>query len=179
MKTPKGKVARLPANIRNQLNEMLYDGFPAPDLIAWLDQQGHPGFNEMNISRWRERGYQAWLSAQERHDHRDFLHELAQQSQSSDSAFHDAGIHLAQLQFFDALNRLEGADLAQMVKDNRKEFIQLLKTFTHFNRYCLQRDRFRSELQRHQNAQHDRNKPPKKPLCSATMEKICDDLNLK
>jgi len=174
-----GKVARLPGKLRNEVNELLYDGNSYTKIIAWLEEQGHPGFNEMNISRWREGGYQAWLSAQERSDHREFLHELAEQAKSDDATFHDAGIHLAQLQFFEALNRLEGADLAQMVKENRKEFIQLLKTFTHFNRYCLQRDRFRNELQQQDKAEQVRNKPVRKPLRTATMEKICDDLNLK
>ena len=179
MHHPKGKVARLPAKIRNEVNELLYDTTPYTKIIAWLEEQGHPGFNEMNISRWREGGYQAWLVAQERSDHREFIHELAEQTKSNDPTFQDAAIHLAQLQFFEALNRLEGADLAQMVKENRKEFIQLLKTFTHFNRYCLQRDRFRNELVQQDKAEQVRNQPSKKPLRTATMEKICDDLNLK
>src|SRR5262245_52265281 len=103
---PKGKIARLPGTLRNQLNQWLYDGHSYAAIVSWLEQQGHPGFNEMNISRWRERGHQAWLNAQERQDHRDFLHELAEQAKSDDSTFHDASIHLAQLQFFEALNRL-------------------------------------------------------------------------
>src|SRR5687768_5752630 len=105
MHHPKGKVARLPAKIRNEVNELLYDTTPYTKIIAWLEEQGHPGFNEMNISRWREGGYQAWLVAQERSDHREFIHELAEQAKSNDPTFQDAGIHLAQLQFFEALNR--------------------------------------------------------------------------
>src|SRR4051794_6837872 len=138
MHRPHGKISRLPATIRNQLNEMLYDGASYPKIVAWLEQQGYPGFNDMNVARWRERGYQMWLNAQERHDHREFLHELAEQAKSDDTTFQDAGIQLAQLQFFEALNRLEGEDLAIMVKENRKDFIHLLTTFTRFNRYCLQ-----------------------------------------
>ena len=179
MHHPKGKVARLPAKVRNEVNELLYDGTAYSKVIAWLQEQGHPGFNEMNISRWREGGYQAWLIAQERHDHREFLHELAEQTKSDDPAFQDASIHLAQLHFFEALNRLEGADLAIMVKENRKEFIQLLKTFTHFNRYCLQRQKFRNDLDQQDKAEQARNKAVRKPLRTVTMEKICDDLNLK
>src|SRR5687767_8644020 len=161
MHAPKGKVARLPGKLRNQVNDRLYDGQSYTQIIAWLQEQGHPGFNEMNISRWREGAYQAWLTAQERHDHRDFLHELAEQTDSDDSTFQDASIHLAQLQFFEALNRLDGADLAIMVKENRKEFIQLLKTFTHFNRYCLQRQKFRHDVDQRQKAERHRNQPPK------------------
>ena len=173
------KVSRLPAKIRNQVNEMLYDGISYSKIIAWLEEQGHSGFNEMNISRWREGGYQAWLNAQERHDHREFLHELAEQTKSDDSTFQDASIHLAQLQFFEALNSLEGADLAIMVKENRKEFIQLLKTFTHFNRYCLQRQKFRNDLQQQDKAEQQRNQPPKESVSDEKMEHICTKFNLK
>ncbi|HKQ38505.1 MAG TPA: hypothetical protein VJ063_10540 [Verrucomicrobiae bacterium] len=179
MHIPKGKIARLPGKLRNQVNEMLYDGISYTKVIAWLEEQGHPGFNEMNISRWREGGYQAWLSAQERQDHRDFLHDLAQEAQPGDTSFHDASIHLAQLQFFEALNRLEGADLAIMVKENRKEFIQLLKTFTHFNRYCLHRDKFRNHVEQQEKAERQRNKPPKESLTDENMDRICSKFNLK
>jgi hypothetical protein len=173
------KVSRLPAKTRNQVNEMLYDGAAYTKIIAWLEEQGHPGFNEMNISRWREGGYQAWLNAQERHDHREFLRELAEQTKSDDATFQDASIHLAQLQFFEALNRLEGADLAIMVKENRKEFIQLLKTFTHFNRYCLQRQKFRHDLNQQEQAERHRNQPPKESVTDENMERICAKFNLK
>jgi len=174
-----GKVSCLPAAVRNQLNEMLYDGASYPKIDGWLEDQGHSGFNEMNICRWRERGYQAWLNTQERNDHREFLRDLAEQSKSDDTSFQDASIQLAQLQFFEALNRLEGADLAIMVKENRKEFIHLLRTFTHFNRYCLQRDKFRRDLQQQEKAEQHRNKPAKESVSDENMERICTKFNLK
>ena len=179
MHAPKGKVARLPAKVRNQLNELLCDGQSYNRIVAWLDEQGHPGFNEMNISRWREGGYQAWLNAQERQDHREFLRDLADQARSDHSPFQDAGIQLAQLQFFEALNRLEGADLALMVKENRKEFLHLLKTFTQFNRFCLQREKFQNDVQQQEKAERQRNQPPKESVSDENMDRICTKFNLK
>src|SRR5206468_673131 len=96
-----------------------------------------------------------------------------------DAAFHDASVQLAQLQFFEALNRLEGADLALMVKENRKDFIHLLRTFTHFNRYCLQRDKFRNDLHQQEKAEHQRNKPARESVTDENMERICTKFNLK
>ena len=179
MHASKGKVARLPGKIRNQVNELIFDGESYARIVAWLEEQGHPGFNEMNISRWREAGYQAWLNAQERHDHREFLRELAEQTRSDDATFQDAGIHLVQLQFFEALNRLEGADLAIMVKENRKEFIQVLKTFTQFNRFCVQREKFRNDVRQQEKTEQQRNKPPKESVSDEKIEHICTKFNLK
>ena len=176
---PKGKIAQLPGNIRNQVNELLYDGHSYPKIVVWLEEQGYPGFNDMNISRWHHNAYQAWLSAQDRQDHREFLHDLAAHSEADDPTFKNAAVHLAQLQFFEALNRLEGADLALMVKQNRKEFIQLLKTFTHFNRYCLQEAKFNYVVQRHEKAEPHGKNPPKECITDENMERICDEYNLK
>ena len=178
--TRQGKVARLPADVRDRVSQLMHDGTRYQQIIAWLAEQGHPGFTHSNLSRWRDGGYLDWLKAQERLDERDFKHELAEQhARSNDPTYHDAGVYLAQLQFFEALHRLDGAELSQLVKENRKEFIQLLKTFTHFNRYCLQRDKFRNELQQQDKAEQRRNKPVHKAITDPTLEKICNELNLK
>jgi hypothetical protein len=178
--TRQGKVARLPAAVRDQVSQLLHDGVRYRRIIAWLAEQSHPGFTHSNISRWKHGGYQDWLKAQERLDERDFKHELAEQhARTNDPTYHDAGVYLAQLQFFEALHRLDGAELCGLVKQNRKEFIQLLKTFTHFNRYCLQREKFRNDLQRQDKAEQSRNKPANKAITDPTLEIICDQLGLK
>lgn len=76
MTTRTGKVARLPAAIRDQLNQRMNDGVPASDILEWLNQlpevqtvlQEHfkgEAISEMNITRWRFGGYQDWLNHQE------------------------------------------------------------------------------------------------------------------
>ena len=180
MSQPKGKIARLPDVLRDELNQKLLDNVPLHHIVRWLEEQGHPGFNEMNLSRWRTGGYQTWLKAQERLDELEFLHDLAlQQARADDPAYHDAAVSIAQMQFYEALTRLDGAQLSLLVEENRKEFIQLLKTFTHFNRYCLQRDRFRNDLKQQDKAEEERHRPPKQALTPKTMETICDQLNLR
>jgi hypothetical protein len=41
MKTRVGKIARLPANIREEINQRLSQGALAKDLIAWLNERFH------------------------------------------------------------------------------------------------------------------------------------------
>jgi len=58
-----GKVARLPAELRNQINQMLDDGIPYKTIIERLgDAARH--INEDNISNWRLGGYQDYLKGQ-------------------------------------------------------------------------------------------------------------------
>jgi hypothetical protein len=69
--TRKGKIARLPAKIREQVNLRLHDGKTGPQIIAWLHTQPEvlavldEHFHEepitsQNLSEWRSGGYQDW-----------------------------------------------------------------------------------------------------------------------
>jgi hypothetical protein len=72
----KGKIARLPRDIRDQLNRRLHDGGQGKRLVGWLNAlpevqavmaaefAGRP-IREQNISEWRKGGYSDWLAQQE------------------------------------------------------------------------------------------------------------------
>lgn len=62
--TRKGKIARLPYEIREQINEMLRDGVPASRLNTFLMQNGFEAVNDQNWTNWRQGGYQDWLKEQ-------------------------------------------------------------------------------------------------------------------
>jgi hypothetical protein len=66
------KIARLPAGIREELNERLLDGEEPGGIVAWLNSlpavqrvlarsfAAQP-ITEVNLSRWRQGGYARWL----------------------------------------------------------------------------------------------------------------------
>ena len=58
-----GKVARLPAALRDQVNRGLDEGLPYKTIIASLGPAGQH-LNEDNLSNWRLGGYQDYLKAQ-------------------------------------------------------------------------------------------------------------------
>src|SRR5271154_3929051 len=74
--TRKGKIARLPLAIRQQLNQRLQDGQQARLLVAWLNAlpevqavlsaefNGKP-IAACNLSRWKKGGYQGWQKEQD------------------------------------------------------------------------------------------------------------------
>jgi len=75
--TRNGKIARQQQHIRNKLNRRLEDGEQGKQLVKWLnslpevqevlkEQFGGQPVNEMNLSAWRQGGYQEWLEHQER-----------------------------------------------------------------------------------------------------------------
>jgi hypothetical protein len=67
-----GKIARLPAALRQELNQRLQDGQPEESLAEWLNAlpavqavlaaqfKGQP-ILQKNVSRWKQGGYQDWV----------------------------------------------------------------------------------------------------------------------
>jgi len=73
MTTRKGKIARLPFNIREDINHRLHENVPVKDILIWLNTDGDVRnhmdrlfqsryITEQNISEWRQGGYQDWLT---------------------------------------------------------------------------------------------------------------------
>lgn len=75
--TRTGKIARLPAKIREQVNLRLLDGQTGPQIIAWLHTlpeviavleerfKAEP-ITSQNLSEWRGGGYQDWIARREK-----------------------------------------------------------------------------------------------------------------
>src|SRR5438046_2119221 len=74
--TPTGKIARLPYNIREQLNHRLQDGHKAKSILAWLNAlpevqailrtefDSRP-VNAVNLTAWKQRGFRHWQARQQ------------------------------------------------------------------------------------------------------------------
>src|SRR5438105_15939871 len=74
--TRNGKIARLPLEVRNELNRRLDEGEQGKKLVAWLNglpavqaivatEFGGKAIREQNLSEWKQRGYRDWLAKQE------------------------------------------------------------------------------------------------------------------
>src|SRR6187402_900875 len=74
-----GKIARLPAPIREELNHRLECSVPARELTHWLnsltevqqvlrDSFDSQPISEQNVSNWRRHGFLQWQSRQEFYD---------------------------------------------------------------------------------------------------------------
>jgi hypothetical protein len=74
--TRTGKIARLPREIRDQLNRRLQDGEPGTHLVVWLNSLPEAqtilarefagrAISEQNLSEWKQGGYRDWLARQD------------------------------------------------------------------------------------------------------------------
>jgi len=73
MKSRNGKIARLPQDVREALNQRLERSEPSPQLLAWLNalpevqkfverEFGGEPVSKHNLSQWRLGGFQDWLT---------------------------------------------------------------------------------------------------------------------
>ena len=171
-------IGRLPALVRDEVNQFLYDGKSFRTIITWLAEKGHGRFNKTNLSRWKARGYQNWLTAKERLDERQYKLELAQQNAATgDPVYHDAGVNIIAQEFYDAFSSLNFEELAAKARENPDKLIRLLQIFIQFNRYCLQRDRFRNDLTQQQKA--DEKDKPREPVSPENLDMLCEKYGLK
>ena len=83
-----GKIARLPLEVRSELNRRLADGRPGPELLPWLNSLpetvavlasdfGGAPINAQNLSDWRHGGFADWEKSRDRFHHTRILAERA------------------------------------------------------------------------------------------------------
>jgi hypothetical protein len=75
----RGKIAKLPADLRAEVNLRLHDGQPASQILPWLNnlprvrtilaaQFEGADINDQNLTEWRQGGYLDWTEERERLD---------------------------------------------------------------------------------------------------------------
>src|ERR1043166_620789 len=138
-----GKVARLPAVLRDKVNAMLDDGFTYEAIIQKLNESTDPPLpyplSEMNISRWKDNGYQKYLRQQ---DCRAVLREL-RQSAADIADFNDGP------QFQETLVQLGLTDIFRTLRDGKirsdpSTHIRVLNALARLNNQATSLNKFKA-----------------------------------
>jgi len=142
-RTPRGKVAHLPPEVRARVCEWISEGVTLEQITKNLADLGHPGFNHKNISNWKENGYRTWCQHQERHE-RARLRAEDSMSFAAEEAYSDALVAAAEI---DAANALEDAMLAYNPNADPETQLEQTKIILNKTRSLallnLQRQRYR------------------------------------
>jgi len=171
MKTRTGKIARLPAHIRDELNRRLDNGARGIDLVAWLNGlpevqkimaelfNGYP-IRQQNLSEWRHGGYAEWSAS---HTHRAQWQDLLDHIEQLSNEHKDVTSHLSTLvvlELAEALDQLHGMEDAT---ERWKIFRLISQSLSR-----LRRDGCREERIRLSNSQPTTNTCPIKPVPTNT-----------
>jgi hypothetical protein len=147
-----GKVARLPAELRDQINRMLDDGILYKTIIKLLGDAGKH-LNEDNIGNWRQGGYQDYLNSQlltERaRAQTEAAADIARETGHADAAtLQKVCNEIALLQYFETLME-HGDQLAQdSLKNNPAKMITLMNTLCKMSHATITFEKNRDKTQR-------------------------------
>lgn len=143
----RSKIARLPREVREQVNEFLDDAVEYQRILDWLAQNGHGGFQMYHLTRWKETGYLDWLA---RHQHTeeletklDWVQKLASEGAST---LQKASLSVLALKLFDTVSRTDAVDITKLLETRPDKIPGVLNAFARFCHESLEMDKFTEAL---------------------------------
>jgi hypothetical protein len=122
----RSKVAMLPAELRNWVNEQLVRQTPTGHITDYLAEQGHPGITVKNVSTWRTTGFQDYIKETETLAERDKRwNSLLKLARAQGSAFDISAMQLAIGHCHQVLSAVEPDQVAGILTDKPEFFFQL------------------------------------------------------
>ncbi|MCB1078559.1 MAG: hypothetical protein KDM64_12095, partial [Verrucomicrobiae bacterium] len=164
-RTRTGRIARLPREIREELNRRLDEGEEGKALVAWLNrlpevaeinQSEHGGkpIRPQNLSEWRKGGYLDWLARQQVLEIAGTLAEESAAWESEGRApLADTLAHWVAGRYAIATRELasaEGPEAWQSLRDFCRDLVELRKGDHSAERLRLERERLELERERGQ-----------------------------
>lgn len=160
MATPRGKIGRLPEELRNQVNGLLQNNATAEEVIRVLELNGVTGVRPQNISNWKTSdsddpgSFKSWCKRRERlalmEDRRGFAQELVAKAQADgDGSMTLAGDTAQALAMDTVLSVLEDFDpqnLKGLLAEKPAKFIELLGALSGARRTDQTGEKLRAEL---------------------------------
>jgi Bacteriophage Mu, Gp27 len=173
----RGKIARLPKEIRDQINQKLQNGEKYADICRWLAEQGHGEISEPQMSLWYQGGYADWLREQseleEARAGKEFAMEFAKQN--GGGAVQDASLQLATAQVFGMLRRFGTEGVAPAMEEKPELYVRMLNVLVRLNHGALEMEKLRALLAAKSEAELGRGEGGIRP---ETLERIKKELKL-
>jgi len=143
---PKGKIARLPKNLRDQINTMIRDGVPYPAIIDQLDLSTLPNpISEQNLSNWKNAGHQRWLHEQEwREDIEEARDDALKFPGADDDAkLEQVTLKMASMRLYQLFKHLEPAAFAATAHEKPESYARLFSALPRITRESLRYQKYR------------------------------------
>jgi hypothetical protein len=163
MNARNGKIARLPREIRHQLNERLERAEESPKILPWLnalpkvievikeDFDGAP-ISKQNLSEWRQGGFQEWLARRElREDARDLAECAEDMGEQVEGVLADAAATVLAVRLGRLMANWDGEVDEKFEAKSRvlnrlcRSVVQLQRGMHQANRQSLEVDRMMAE----------------------------------
>lgn len=175
---PRNKIAKLPPEVREELNLMLRQRVPYDQLLARLGSRAE-GINTSNLSRWKKTGYRVWLAEQERREDAqvqlELLFDLVQEKDNC--KLHEATQQIAALRISQLLAAFDASSLTAAFQEHPQALVRLVQTLPSLSRAGMDCERVLAELSNRKVAQ-DPAKKKRRGISKETMQYMTQALHL-
>lgn len=136
----KGKIARLPRAVREEINVMLYDGAATYEQIIEKCGLADQGIKRDNLHEWRSGGHQDWLLEQERLADMKARREMTVNivKENLDGNPHEAALHLAAAQIYETLNEFDATRLKEMLNERPEHYTQVVNAVVRVSKSAVE-----------------------------------------
>ena len=172
-------VARLPRPIRQQINEMLDDGFTSKEIMDALKPEG-VHLNKDILHRWKTGGYQDYLREQRLLAQARARTDRALELLSSSNPLHSfqAGQQIAAVHICEAVAGVGPELLREAIAQNPINYFRMLNSFARLTNGGLKCDRHLSEEAERLAKSDKRNQSAKKGLSEEAIKEMQEKLKL-
>lgn len=143
-----GKIARLPKELRDEVNRMLRDGVTYATISGFLKDKGYPDINAQNFTNWFEGGHQDWLKEESRLEdmriRREFAMKIVEENEGS--KIHEASLQIAASQIYEVLNDLDPKTIIEKLKGNPEQYSRLINALAKLSDGGLKYERYKTEV---------------------------------
>jgi len=178
----KGKIARLPRAVREEINVLLHDGAATYQQIIEKLGLADQDIKKENVGEWRIGGYQDWVLEQER------LAEMKARRETSvnivkdnlDGNPHETVLQLAAAQIYDTLKEFDATRLKELLDDRPEHYTQVVNAVVRVSKSAVEIEKMKlnvSEQKRKIEAELGKLKTDG-GLAPETLEKIEEALKL-
>jgi len=153
-----GKIARLPAKLRQKVNLMLHNACPYSAVVEFLATKGYD-VDDDNVGAWFKGGFQDWLRAEERADFIRDLRLWARRLAADDCpmALPGAIVNLSCAQLQQILDCVDVEFLKDMIQKNPQKYPHLVNTLARMTENAIYLEKLR---QAYRIERERRNPPP-------------------
>lgn len=132
MTTARGKIGRLPVELRHQVNSKIRDNKTFPTIITFLEKEGVKGITRQNLTSWKANGYLSWLRRQERLDGMrarvEFAQAMAKDSSGGLALESEAASRLAVDSIMEVLEGFDPTLLKDLLAEKPEKFVALVES---------------------------------------------------
>ncbi len=149
-----GKIARLPFAVRTTVNEMIRDGAPYVQIIAFIGkitdgvEPVPTDLNEQNLTNWKDGGHQDWLKEQARLEDMAAKREFAFQivKENDGSKLHEANLHLAASQIYEVLTDFDPQRLKDLLDEKPENYADVVNALGKLSKSNVEMQKYKDAV---------------------------------